>query len=188
MRRSPDSAAAHKTWREERDRLFRNHSASPIASAGRDQFSGLEYFEYDPAWRTIVQVKPLKGESIRVDLGADGEFRFCPVATTSGLSAMIETELTIYRIEGYGGGIFLPFADATSGDQTFGGGRYLYDTIKGAELGALGNSIIVDFNFAYNPSCSYSAEWVCPLAPEENRVSKAIHAGERGQVRGPNIS
>ncbi|HET6230785.1 MAG TPA: DUF1684 domain-containing protein, partial [Longimicrobiaceae bacterium] len=73
----------------------------------------------------------------------------------------------------------LPFADATSGVDTYGGGRYLYDTIKGADLGAHERTIVLDFNFAYNPSCAYDERWSCPLAPAENRLGFEVRAGER---------
>ena len=87
--------------------------------------------------------------------------------------------LELYWLEGYGGGVFLPFADTTSGSITYGAGRYLLDTAKGADLGMSGDRLVLDFNFAYNPSCAYDPRWVCPLAPPENRLPLAVHAGER---------
>jgi uncharacterized protein len=89
-----------------------------------------------------------------------------------------ELELSLYWLEGYGGGVFLPFADATGGRETYGGGRYLLDTVKGADLGEVDGRIVLDFNFAYNPSCSYDPRWVCPLSPPENRLAVAVRAGE----------
>jgi uncharacterized protein (DUF1684 family) len=82
-------------------------------------------------------------------------------------------------VRGYGGGLWLPFSDASSGTQTYGGGRYLYDTIKGADLGIAGSDILIDFNFAYNPSCAYDVRWSCPLSPLENRLPVEVGAGER---------
>ena len=87
--------------------------------------------------------------------------------------------LELYWLEGYGGGLYLPFADATSGDETYGAGRYLLDTIKGADLGLEHDRLVLDFNFAYNPSCAYDPRWVCPLAPPANRLAVAVRAGER---------
>jgi uncharacterized protein (DUF1684 family) len=82
------------------------------------------------------------------------------------------------------GGVFLPFVDATSGTETYGGGRYLLDTIKGADLGAVGSdgTLVLDFNFSYFPSCAYSSRYVCPLAPSGNRLSGAVRAGERHPI------
>ncbi len=79
---------------------------------------------------------------------------------------------------GYGGGLFLPFADATNRRSTYGGGRYLLDTVKGADLGSAGSRLILDFNLAYSPSCAYNPRWVCPLAPAGNRLDFPVPAGE----------
>ena len=87
--------------------------------------------------------------------------------------------LDLHWLEGYGGGVFLSFADATSGRETYGACRYLLDTVKGADLGSLDGRLVLDFNFAYNPSCSYDPRWVCPLAPPENRLPVPVYAGER---------
>ena len=85
----------------------------------------------------------------------------------------------VYWIEVYGGGVFVPFRDATSGSETYGAGRYLLDTIKGADLGGEGDRLILDFNYAYNPSCAYDPRWSCPLAPAVNWLQVPIQAGER---------
>jgi uncharacterized protein (DUF1684 family) len=82
-------------------------------------------------------------------------------------------------LEGYGGGLFVPFGDLTNGHETYGGGRYLLDSAKGADLGSHGNWVVLDFNFAYRPSCVHSDRWSCPLAPVENRLPVAVRAGER---------
>ncbi|GLS21105.1 hypothetical protein GCM10007874_41220 [Labrys miyagiensis] len=102
-------------------------------------------------------------------------------AQTHGLRDGLGVELTLYWIEGYGGGVFLPFTDETSGVETYGGGRYLLDTIKGADLGPVrpGSVLFLDFNFSYFPSCAYSSRYVCPLAPPTNRLPRPVHAGER---------
>jgi uncharacterized protein (DUF1684 family) len=73
----------------------------------------------------------------------------------------------------------LPFRDATSGRDTYGGGRYLLDTVKGADLGHEVDEIILDFNYAYHPSCVHDSRWSCPLAPHENWMEVEVRAGER---------
>jgi uncharacterized protein (DUF1684 family) len=85
----------------------------------------------------------------------------------------------VYWIDVYGGGVFLPFRDATAGTETYGAGRYLLDTVKGADLGGSDSRLILDFNYAYHPSWAYDARWSCPLAPPENRLDVAVRAGER---------
>ena len=82
---------------------------------------------------------------------------------------------------GYAGGLFIPFRDATNGHETYGAGRYLIDSAKGADLGgdpATGR-LTIDFNFAFQPSCAFDPRWACPLAPPENRLDRPIRAGER---------
>ena len=66
---------------------------------------------------------------------------------------------------------------------TYGGGRYLLDTSKGAHLGAADDGLVVDLNFAYNPSCAYDPAWACPLAQAENTVPVGLDVGERARVR-----
>ncbi len=114
---------------------------------------------------------PAQGrEVIRVEAGKDGTMTLLPFALTNGLAQPLGKELTLYWIESYGGGVFLPFGDATNGQESFAGGRYLLDTIKSADLGSDGaGRLILDFNFAYYPSCAYSEAWVCPsLAARES--------------------
>ena len=84
--------------------------------------------------------------------------------------------LDLYWLDGYGGGVFLSFADATSGTETYGACRYLLDTVKGADLGETNGRLILDFNFSYNPSCCYDPRWVCPLAPPGNRLAVPVRA------------
>lgn len=89
--------------------------------------------------------------------------------------------LTLFWLPEYSGGFFLPFRDGTNGHETYGGGRYLLDTAKGADLGGdpSRSTIVVDFNFAYQPSCAFDPRWSCPLAPPENRLDIEVRAGER---------
>jgi uncharacterized protein (DUF1684 family) len=88
-------------------------------------------------------------------------------------------DLDVYWLESYGGGVFLPFRDATCGSSSYGGGRYLLDTVKGADLGGEARRLVIDCNYAYHPSCFYSDAWACPLAPPGNRLPGPIEAGER---------
>jgi uncharacterized protein (DUF1684 family) len=161
--------------------MFRDHPQSPIESADRKTFEGPTTFPYDPSLRLMVQLVPVTSERITVATGDDGDLSMYTFARTSGLGARLGGELTLYWIEGYGGGVFLPFVDATSGTETYGGGRYLLDTIKGADLGVVspGGTLVLDFNFCYFPSCAYSSRYVCPLAPSGNRLKGAVRAGER---------
>ena len=173
----PQRAWAH--WRTVRDGMFRDHPQSPI-EPGRG-FEGLDLFSYDPALVFHVKHLPITDAPTEtVQAGADGSMSMRPFARSQGLHAKLGGELTFYWLLGYGGGVFLPFADATSGRETYGAGRYLLDTIKGADLGSTPDGLtILDFNFAYNPSCAYSPRYVCPLAPPANRLPMPVMAGER---------
>lgn len=75
--------------------------------------------------------------------------------------------------------MFLPFRDETNGSETYGGGRYLLDTVKGADLGHRADKVVLDFNFSYHPSCVHDHRWSCPLAPPDNHLAIGIEAGER---------
>lgn len=177
VRAEPDPQAAWQHWRTVRDRLFRSHPQSPIEPGAA--FAGLPFFAYDPALRVLAAMVPLDGPAEVFPAGADGDLHMRPIARTQGLTAALGGELTAYWLQGYGGGVFLPFADATSGRETYGAGRYLLDSIKSADLGAAPDGrTVLDFNFAYNPSCAYSARFTCPLAPPANRLPQAVRAGE----------
>lgn len=92
---------------------------------------------------------------------------------------MDDLSLDLFWLDSYGGGLFVPFADATSGKESYGAGRYVLDTIKGADLGTEDGLLVLDLNFAYQPSCSYDPRWTCPLALPGSRLDVAVHAGER---------
>ena len=94
---------------------------------------------------------------------------------------MANAVLPVFWMEGYAGGLFVPFRDATSGAETYGAGRYLLDTVKGADQGGDWHKreLTLDFNLAYHPSCSYDPKWNCPLAPLESRLTLPVRAGER---------
>jgi uncharacterized protein (DUF1684 family) len=184
VRASPDPVAAWRHWRTVRDRLFREHPQSPLED--RAGFGGLRFFDYDPALRFRVAVETIAGDALVLPAGGDGEVLLRPFGRTQGLQAELGGELTLYWLQGYGGGVFLPFSDATSGGPTYGGGRYLLDTIKSADLGAAPDGrTVLDFNFAYNPSCAYSARYVCPLSPRGNRLPAAVSGGEMAYVPAP---
>jgi uncharacterized protein len=178
-RTSDDAESAWRRWRDGRDALFGSHPQSPYTPERRAAFASLPYFDYDPAWRVLGEVVP--GDGALRDVAASGgeTVRFRRVGLVRFELAGDARELALFWLEGYGGGVFLPFADATGGKETYGGGRYLLDTVKGADLGEADGGLVLDFNFAYNPSCSYDPRWVCPLSPPENRLPVEVRAGEQ---------
>ncbi len=157
-------------WRVQRDELFSLHSQSPIPATERERFSGLPFFDYDPSWRLVGHLEALPQEPWG-DFVLVGRLWF----DREG----IEMSLNAYWLDTYGGGLFVPFGDATNGSATYGGGRYLIDSVKGAYLGRDGSGVIMDFNGAYHPSCVHDEQWTCPLPSPENRLSIRVEAGER---------
>jgi hypothetical protein len=182
LRTATDLPAAHDHWRRTRDELFAHHPASPLQPADRDAFTGLRVKPYDPAWRfeCVIQDAAAQRLDIGTETDSDGVVSFDRVGLVdvAGVGS-----LDVWRLTSYGGGIFVPVRDALSrvAGGTYGGGRYLLDTVKGADLGG-GRapwSLVLDFNFAYNPSCAYDPAWACPLAPPGNVVEVEIAVGER---------
>jgi uncharacterized protein (DUF1684 family) len=174
-----DPAGAWTTFRAARDTLFRDHPQTPLSGAALETFHGLDYFPYDPRWRLTGRLsRDVTADTFPLELPDDGRIHYTRVARAHFNVDGQAAHLSLFWIEGYGGGLFLPFTDATCSAECYGGGRYLYDTIKGADLGVSATEIVLDFNFAYNPSCAYDSRWVCPLAPRENRLPFAVRAGE----------
>ena len=175
-----DQQAAWQLWRRRRDDLFGSHPQSPIPAEERGAFEGLSYFPYDPGARVLAAVEPAAaGEEPWSFDAAEGTLTLdCAGRASFDLYGKPQT-LNLYWFRSYGGGLFLSFRDGTSGKQTYGGCRYLLDTVKGADLGTKQGRLVLDFNFAYQPSCSYDPRWVCPLAPDANRMTVQVPAGER---------
>jgi hypothetical protein len=180
-----DPAAATAAFRAARDRLFRGHPQSPLPPGQRAAFRGLAHWPYDPAWRMTARLEPAadRGVTPPAALPSSGPdaIAYRRIGSVALSGPLAGERLPVYWIEGYAGGLFLPFRDATSGTRTYGAGRYLLDTAKSADHGrdpATGD-LILDFNMAFHPSCAYDARWSCPLAPPESRLTVAVRAGER---------
>ena len=179
-------------FRRERDRLFQEHSQSPIPPADRAKFDGVAYYPPSADFLvTCVMEPPSSREDIEIDTGgSDGVIRYRRAGRLRFRLQDVDCSLTVFSIVGYGGGLFLPFRDTTSGRETYGGGRYLFDTIKNTDGGCLdvvaGSSrVALDFNYAYNPSCAYDHRWACPLAPHENWLAVPVAAGEKAYSSPP---
>jgi uncharacterized protein len=171
-------------FRRRRDHLFKTHPQSPIEPEERAAFTKLNYFAPDPSYRIPARLEEGPGDELVIETGgADGAVRY---RRAGRLVFEIDGEpcsLTVLSLQQYAGGLFVPFKDATSGHETYGGGRYLFDTAKNTdglvlELEPGSRDVTIDFNYAYNPSCVYSPRWACPLAPPENVLKVAIRAGE----------
>jgi uncharacterized protein (DUF1684 family) len=178
-------------FRTQKNDLFTTHPQSPLGPEDRIAFTGLKYFAYNPVLRVEAELEPLTDDAlIETPSSGPSVMRFPRAARVSFSIAGDPATLYVYWIDVYGGGLFLPFRDASNSDETYGAGRYLFDTVKGSDferlendgdavMGYGGGRIVLDFNYSYNPSCSYHARWVCPLAPRENVLAMPIRAGER---------
>ncbi len=168
-------------FRHAKDELFATHTQSPVPTEHRARFGGLAYFPYRPDLRVHAPLEhDPTGEELVLPSSTDEPFRFQFVGRVRPVIDDHEVSLAVFWLTSYGGGVFVPFRDTTAGTATYGAGRYLLDTVKGADLGATpAGEIILDFNYAYNPSCSYDPRWSCPLAPLESRIDIAVEAGER---------
>jgi uncharacterized protein (DUF1684 family) len=169
VRADPEPERAWRHWVDVRGQLFASHPQSPSPSARP------AYFDYDRSLRFLAVVEPADRETREIATSGDHPYVF----TRFARARFGEHALDLYWLEGYGGGVFLSYADATSGSETYGACRYLLDTVKGADLGERDGKLVLDFNFSYNPSCAYDPRWVCPLAPPGNRLQVPIRAGER---------
>ena len=175
-----------RRFRQGRDELLRNHPQSPLALQARQRFNGLRYFDPDPAAKVRCRLEPADpGDPLEIDTGGeDGVITYRRTGRLAFVFNGRPCTLTVFSLVGYGGGLFLPFRDSTSGTETYGGGRYLFDTVKNTdglslELTAGSPDVTIDFNYAYNPSCAYDARWACPLAPRENWLPVPVRAGEK---------
>ena len=173
-------------FRAGRDVLFREHPQSPIPPDERASFGGCRYYPLDPALRFACDlVADGARERVELPMSRDAGLRFQPLGHVVVPLPGGGVSLTVYWLDDYAGGLFLPFRDGTAGLETYAAGRYLWDSAKGADLGLHDGRLIVDFNYAYNPSCAYDPRWACPLAPPVNRLAVPIRAGERAPMGPP---
>lgn len=181
VRAHGEPVVAHALWREGRDQLFADHPASPLRPGHRADFTGLAVADYDARYRFEVPLEPADAQSLEIPTGTDGTVTFERVGALRLPGPDAEMALDVWRLTSYGGGLFVPVRDSTCGTSAFGGGRYVLDTVKGANLGgsADDSTLIIDLNFAYNPSCAYDPSWACPLAPTGNTTTAAVPVGEQ---------
>ena len=162
-------------FRKSKDEFFATDEDSPLTLEQRKKFRSLEYYPENPQLRLAVALDEFPDQEkepteIITSTGESntqirwGKFNF-PVDGQ-------DVSLTVFRVVD-GDDLFLPFADSTSGSETYGAGRYL-------EVVPLHDGrYLIDFNYAYNPYCAYNPHWSCPIPPPGNRLKVAILAGEK---------
>jgi uncharacterized protein len=197
-----DVGAALDHWRADRETLFREHPQSPVLPTDRTSFQA-RHFDHDPALRFEVAVErppsdpPVGldvttsgglgglgfagGLSIELPVSVGGSMSFRRIGTVEVPFPAGVRRLELYWMAGYAGGLFLPFRDATNVSERYGAGRYLLDAAKSADLGAgrEPGTLVLDFNFSFQPSCAFDPKYACPLSPPVNRLDLPVRAGER---------
>jgi uncharacterized protein (DUF1684 family) len=163
---------------------FKDASVSPLKPKDLKNFQGLDFFEFDSIYVVKAKIEETK-ESLpfkmktTTDIPAD-------VRKYADLFFQIsdkEFELSVYEnleyegVEGYENYLFLPFLDETNENETYGGGRYLDLFLNGTD------SIIIDFNKAYNPKCVYDENFSCPIVPRKNFLNTRIEAGVKNFIK-----
>ncbi len=177
VRANPSPEDGHASWKAGRDELFLHHPQSPLEDGDPLRDNGLPYWPYEPALRFTSPLRPPGEPRTMTVPSGEGDIRMS-LAGQVHLPGPIDADVDVWWLDQYAGGLFLPLRDGTAGRGSYGGGRYLLDSAKSAELGVEGSELVLDLNFLYHPSCRYSPRWSCPLAPAGNRVAYEIQAGE----------
>lgn len=173
-----DPAAAHAVWVARRDDLFAHHPASPLLPAARASFTGLRVAPYDPAFRLSARVRTTAHQRLEVTSVTGAPLL---VDRIGRISLGELGDVALWGVRGWGGGVFLPLRDGTTGavGGSFAGGRYVLDTAQGADLGRDADGLLViDLNFAHNPPAAYDPSWVGPAPTRGNAVSQPVPVGE----------
>jgi len=168
---APSPEQAHALWVAGRSSLFAWHPASP-----RREGQTLRHAPYDPGMRFTLPLLPSTDPGPDEWVYSSGSDGNVPFGRVGRFDLPGVGRLDVWWLESYGGGFFVPVRDPAP--ATYGAGRYVLDTVKGADLGRVGEAWVLDLNFAYNPSCTYDPAWACPLAPAGNVVGVPLPVGE----------
>jgi hypothetical protein len=163
-------AAALEAQRAEKDYYFRRDPYGPIAD--RHNFAGLNYYPSNLAYRFTLPLRRQEPAPLTFQTSTGDERIYYKIGVVEFEVEGQPARLAIYQSEEHDE-LFLPFRDATSGQETYGAGRYLEPELLP------GGEVLVDFNLAYNPYCAYSDAFSCPLPPLENWLKVPIRAGEK---------
>lgn len=164
---------------KERDRQFkfiRFNIESPLSEEQKRDFKELDFYTVDPAYKVRAKMVPVEDRKMMELPMTDGtvekylrhSFAEFELAGQTHRLLLLQSVKELDKRN-----FFLAFADGTSGEETYGGGRYINLRQDGK------NSITIDFNMAYNPYCAYNPDFACPLPPKENVMVIAIRAGEK---------
>jgi uncharacterized protein (DUF1684 family) len=164
-------------WRANKDALFKSQPESPLLPEDRPAFTGLLYFPINSMYRMPARLDEDRSNTTVIELSTSaaekrrmqrvGSLRFTFNGKPLALTAFADEGTAVITR------LFVPFGDLTSGETTYGGGRYL-------DLDRTPTGLYdLDFNRAYHPYCVYNISYVCPVPPRENRLDVAILSGEK---------
>ncbi len=165
-------------WQKEMNAEFMDASQSPLKEKDRKKFESLDFFKVDSSFVVLSKLEKAEGETVfKMKTTTErlpeyvkyGQVTFRIDGRTFKLNVYRNMELT--KKEEYNDYLFLPFLDKTNGHESYGGGRYLDLRIPE------GDTLIIDFNKAYNPYCAYNEKYSCPIVPRENFLDIEIRAG-----------
>lgn len=178
MSETTDWETALERHRERKDQFLAEHAHSPLPPDHQERFEGLAYFEPDPDLRFELELDEHdEQESVTVETTTEGERQYLRWGEFRFAADGTEQTLQAYRADPDEDRLWVPFRDATSGDETYGAGRYL--DLEADEHRTADGEWVLDFNLAYNPYCAYSEAYECPLIPMENWLEVPIEAGEK---------
>lgn len=169
--------------RRRKDEYFADAQQSPLSPAEQESFEGLEYYPVDPDYRYELALDEFEEKDVvTVATSTDGERQYLAWGEFAFAIDGVAVTLTAYKAAPNDGRLWVPFRDATSGDETYGAGRYL--DLEAEEHRTDSGTWVVDFNEAYNPTCAYSDQYDCPLPPTENWLDVPVRAGEKTYKKG----
>lgn len=166
------------SFQKDQDEHYLNKETSPLTKKERRKFKGHRFYTYDAEFCVQASFDRIEnGDTVIMKTSANTEKVYIEYARVKFLIGADSCSMIVYQnvklsqMNEYKDYLFLPFKDATSGTDSYGGGRYLDLHIPE------GNTITLNFNLAYNPYCAYTAGYYCPIPPAENTLKVAIRAG-----------
>ena len=172
----PEWRTRLRDHREEKDEFLAEHPQSPIPPAEREGFSGLDYFDLDPAYRVVARFERARSpEPVKLASTRGPPQSYERVGVFGFELDGDHHTLAAFRVEGTES-LFVPFADETNGEETYSRGRYL--DVDAADADDR-EQVVIDFSLAYSPFCAYDDNFACAVPPAENQLDVEIRAGER---------
>ena len=163
---------------------FKDATKSPLKEKDRKNFGGLDFFKFDSTYVVTATLERTPNEKVfKMKTTTDRRPEYSKFGVARFELNGKQHELAVYEnreyetLKGYEDPLFIPFLDDTNGDESYGGGRYLNVDIPE------GNTLIIDFNTAYNPYCAYNEKYSCPIVPRDNYVQTEVRAGVKAWVK-----